>query len=120
MSALVSQLKPSMRPGPIDTASGNEPGGRCWLRSLHDLGCDSRGVTGLETAIVLIAFVVVASVFAFAVLSSGLLSTEKSKETVLGGLREAQATLVLKGSVIGVADSFFLTEIQTIRYQVAV
>ncbi|HIM78888.1 MAG TPA: flagellin, partial [Dehalococcoidia bacterium] len=46
---------------------------------------DQRGITGLETAIVLIAFVVVASVFAFAVLSTGLLSSEKSKETVLGG-----------------------------------
>ncbi len=44
---------------------------------LHD---NQRGITGLETAIVLIAFVVVASVFAFAVLSTGLLSSEKSKE----------------------------------------
>jgi flagellin-like protein len=40
---------------------------------------DQRGITGLETAIVLIAFVVVASVFAFAVLNTGLLSSEKSK-----------------------------------------
>ena len=40
---------------------------------------DRRGITGLETAIVLIAFVVVASVFAFAVLSTGLLSSEKAK-----------------------------------------
>ena len=59
-----------------------------------------RGITGLETAIVLIAFVVVASVFAFAILSSGLLATEQSKEAVLGGLAEAQATLVLRGAVI--------------------
>ena len=43
---------------------------------------------GLETAIVLIAFVVVASVFAFAVLNTGLLSSEKSKEAALGGLQE--------------------------------
>ena len=61
---------------------------------------DQRGITGLETAIVLIAFVVVASVFAFAILSSGLLATEQSKEAVLGGLAEAQATLVLRGAVI--------------------
>ena len=61
---------------------------------------DQRGITGLETAIVLIAFVVVASVFAFAVLSTGLLSTEKSKEAVLGGLSETQATLVLRGAVV--------------------
>ena len=61
---------------------------------------DQRGITGLETAIVLIAFVVVASVFAFAVLSTGLLSSEKSKETVLGGLEETAATITMRGSVI--------------------
>ena len=46
--------------------------------SIKNLRGDQRGITGLETAIVLIAFVVVASVFAFAVLSTGLLSSEKS------------------------------------------
>jgi len=35
-----------------------------------------RGITGLETAIILIAFVVVASVFAFTVLSTGVFSSE--------------------------------------------
>ena len=66
------------------------------LRALRD----QRGITGLETAIVLIAFVVVASVFAFAVLTTGLLSTEKSKEAVLGGLEETESTMVVKGSVV--------------------
>jgi len=66
-----------------------------------NLGTDQRGITGLETAIVLIAFVVVASVFAFAVLSTGLLSSEKSKETVLGGLEETSSTLSIRGDVIG-------------------
>ena len=70
-----------------------------------NLGTDQRGITGLETAIVLIAFVVVASVFAFAVLSTGLLSSEKSKETVVGGLEETSSTLSIRGDVIGDADS---------------
>jgi len=70
-----------------------------------NLVSDQRGITGLETAIVLIAFVVVASVFAFAVLSTGLLSAEKSKETVLGGLEETSSTLTLRGSVIGEKNS---------------
>ena len=65
---------------------------------------DQRGITGLETAIVLIAFVVVASVFAFAVLSTGLLSSEKSKETVLGGLAETSATISIRGDIIATAD----------------
>ena len=48
---------------------------------------DQRGITGLETAIILIAFVVVASVFAFVVLSTGLFSAERGKETVHAGLQ---------------------------------
>ena len=72
------------------------------MAGLHD---NQRGITGLETAIVLIAFVVVAAVFAFAVLSTGLLSSEKSKETVLGGLEETSSTISVRGSVIGDADS---------------
>jgi flagellin FlaB len=36
-----------------------------------------KGITGLETAIILIAFVVVASVFAFTVLSTGVFSAER-------------------------------------------
>ena len=66
---------------------------------------DQRGITGLETAIVLIAFVVVASVFAFAVLSTGLLSSEKAKETVLGGLEETSSTLAIRGDIIGTANT---------------
>jgi len=37
------------------------------------------GITGLETAIILIAFVVVAWVFAFNVLSTGIFASERSK-----------------------------------------
>ena len=61
---------------------------------------DQRGITGLEAAIVLISFVVVASVFAFTVLSAGLFSAERGKETVHAGLQEARASAVVKGSVI--------------------
>ncbi len=78
---------------------------------------DQRGITGLETAIVLIAFVVVASVFAFAVLSTGLLSSEKSKETIIGGLEEAAATLVIRGSVLGISTSTPFT-VTDVRFQV--
>ena len=61
---------------------------------------DQRGITGLETAIVLIAFVVVASVFAFAVLSTGLLSSEKAKTTVAGSIEESGVAIAVKGSII--------------------
>ncbi len=59
-----------------------------------------RGITGLETAIIQIAFVVVASVYAFTVLSTGIFSSERSKETVFAGIKEAQSSLEPRGSVI--------------------
>lgn len=59
-----------------------------------------RGITGLETAIIMIAFVVVASVFAFTVLSTGIFSSERSKETIFQGLSQAQTSLRTSGSVI--------------------
>ena len=64
---------------------------------------EERGITGLETAIVLIAFVVVAAVFAFVVLSTGLFSAERSKETVYAGLAKTRGSMELTGGVI--ADS---------------
>ena len=66
---------------------------------------DQRGITGLETAIVLIAFVVVSSVFAFAALSTGLFTTDKAKETIHAGLSEARSTMELKGSIIANATA---------------
>ena len=70
------------------------------------LRSSERGVTGLETAIILIAFVVVASVFAFTVLSTGIFSAERGKETVFAALKQARGSVELKGSVIsnGVKD----------------
>jgi archaeal flagellin FlaB len=63
---------------------------------------DQRGVTGIETAIILIAFVVVASVFAFTVLSTGVFSAERGKETVFAGLGEAMGSLTSRGSLTAV------------------
>ena len=67
------------------------------LKSMHR---DQRGITGLETAIILIAFVVVASVFAYTVLSAGIFSSQKGKEAIYSGLEEARASLIFKGSVV--------------------
>ena len=64
-----------------------------------------RGITGLETAIILIAFVVVAAVFAYTALSAGLFSTQKSQEAVYAGLKEARSTVELRGAVIATAGS---------------
>ncbi len=58
------------------------------------------GITGLETAIILIAFVVVASVFAFTVLSTGVFASERSKDTIYSGLQEARSSLEPRGALI--------------------
>jgi len=57
-----------------------------------------KGITGLETAIVLIAFVVVASVFAFTILSAGVFSSEANKQTIHAGLKETRTGLRQAGS----------------------
>ena len=43
------------------------------MTSLKSIAARQAGVTGLETAIIVISFVVVASVFAFTILSTGIL-----------------------------------------------
>ena len=81
---------------------------------------DQRGITGLETAIVLIAFVVVSSVFAFAALSTGLFSSDKAKETIQAGLAETRGSMELKGSVIIDAVTTGTTAtVNNIAFQVA-
>ena len=70
-----------------------------------------QGITGLETAIILIAFVIVASVFAYVVLSAGLFSTQKAKEAIYAGLEEAKATIEIKGNIYGKMENSVLTEV---------
>lgn len=72
------------------------------IRNVHE---GQKGITGLETAIILIAFVVVAAVFAYTVLSAGLFSAQKSSESVYQGLEEAQSTIELRGSVVAYATA---------------
>ena len=74
-------------------------------RRFRRIAIDQAGITGLETAIVLIAFIVVAAVFAFTVLTTGLFTTEKAKQTAQAGVGETQSTLTLKGSVIATATT---------------
>ena len=66
---------------------------------LHHLK-NERGVTALETAIILIAFVVVAAIFAFTVLSTGTFLTERSKEATYAALQEVRGSLALKGGMV--------------------
>jgi flagellin FlaB len=57
--------------------------------------------TGLEAAIVLIAFVVVAAVFSYVVLGAGFFTTQKSQEVVHTGVGTASSNLAILGEVYG-------------------
>ena len=70
------------------------------IQMLKRTKADQRGITGLETAIILIAFVVVASVFAYTVLSAGIFSSEKGKEAIHSGLEQARGTMEIVGGVV--------------------
>jgi archaeal flagellin FlaB len=70
-----------------------------------------KGITGIETAIILIAFVIVASVFAYVVLTAGLFSTQKANEAIHAGLEEAQSTIEVKGNVYGQMIGGYLDKI---------
>ena len=72
-----------------------------WMKSLKRFARNKKAISGLETAIVLIAFVIIASAFAYAVMNMGFLATQKSQQVVLGGLAAASAALVLDGPVYG-------------------
>lgn len=72
---------------------------------------NQRGITGIETAIILIAFVIVASVFAYVALSAGLFSTQKAKEAIYSGLDEAKSTIEVKGNIYGRMENSVLTTV---------
>jgi flagellin FlaB len=80
-------------------------------RLLKILRENQKGITGIETAIILIAFVIVASVFAYVVLSAGLFSTQKAKEAINAGLDEAKSTIEIKGNVYGRMEDSVLKEV---------
>ena len=81
------------------------------MKAMFNLHRGEKGMTGLETAIILIAFVTVASVFGYAVLSAGLFSAEQGKATIYAGLNEAKSNLELSGSVLAKGNSENVTSI---------
>jgi len=73
------------------------------------------GFTGLEAAIVLIAFVVVAAVFSYVVLGAGFFTTQKSQEVVHTGVQQASSTLQIAGEVYGNGDA---TSVKAVNFSI--
>ena len=65
---------------------------------------NDEGFTGLEAAIVLIAFVVVAAVFSYVVLGAGFFTTQKAQETVYKGVEQSTANIQMIGNVYGLSN----------------
>ncbi len=68
-------------------------------------GHTHRGIIGVESAIVMIAFVIVAAALAFVVLNMGFATTQKAKTTIISGLSEASSSLEISGKVMGISCS---------------
>ncbi|MGY5149631.1 MAG: archaellin/type IV pilin N-terminal domain-containing protein [Candidatus Nitrosopumilus sp. bin_68KS] len=60
-----------------------------------------RGVIGVESAIVMIAFVIVAAALAFVVLNMGFTTSQKAKTSIISSLGEASSSMQVSGKVIG-------------------
>jgi len=55
--------------------------------------------TGLEAAIVLIAFVVVAAVFSYVMLGAGFFATQKAQEVTYAGIKMATSNTFINGNI---------------------
>ena len=63
-----------------------------------------RAMTGLETAIILVAFVITAAAFSFVVLNMGFLSAQKTQTVISAGMQEASSSLLFDGDMIATCD----------------
>ena len=59
-----------------------------------------KGIVGIESAIVMIAFVIVAAALAFVVLNMGFFTTQETRGAIQRGLGEASSALELDGTVV--------------------
>ena len=70
-------------------------------RLLRSFRKNKRGIVGIEAAIVMIAFVVIAAAFAYVVINMGFYSAQQAKSTIDKGIDEATSSLELDGFLVG-------------------
>ncbi|MGQ9461433.1 MAG: archaellin/type IV pilin N-terminal domain-containing protein [Candidatus Bathyarchaeaceae archaeon] len=66
---------------------------------LRKLLKNKRGIVGVEAAIVLIAFIIIAAALSYVVVNMGFYTTQKTKEAMQSGLDESLSALQLDGVV---------------------
>jgi flagellin FlaB len=89
-----------------------------FVKAIGSFHRGQKGITGLETAIILIAFVTVAAVLAYSVLSAGIFSSERGKEAVYQGLATAQATMKVTSSVYATGNTISHT-VENVSFQLS-
>ncbi len=62
---------------------------------------DEQAFSGIEAAIVLIAFVVVGTVFSYVVLGAGFFTVQKSQQVSQSSITQTASKIVVRGDVIG-------------------
>jgi flagellin FlaB len=66
---------------------------------------NKRGIVGVEAAIVLIAFIIIAAALSYVVINMGFYTAQKTKETMQSGLDESLTALQLDGVVTAKTDN---------------
>jgi flagellin FlaB len=71
-----------------------------------------RAMTGLETAIILVAFVITAAAFAFVILNMGFLTAEKAQSVISAGMSEASSSMLIDSGLVAFFSNTSATGVQ--------
>ena len=85
---------------------------------LFALWSAQRGFSSIETTVILIAFVALAAVFSYSVMSTGILASKSTTEAGMLSVQQATAILARSGPVIGESNTE-RTALDSITFQVS-
>lgn len=70
-----------------------------------------RGTTGIEAALIIGVLATAASVFAYVIMSAGLISSQRTRDVVNNGVESASTTLELKSNVTASMENGVVTKV---------
>jgi len=82
-------------------ANSRQLGDAAMKKPVRSIRKNKRAIVGIEAAIVLIAFVVIAAAMAYVVINMGFYSAQQAKSTIDKGIQEATSALTLDGFLVG-------------------
>jgi len=62
------------------------------------------GFTGLEAALILLAFIVVAAIFSYVILGAGFFSVQKSQQVIYSAVESSSSPLILENPIYGIKN----------------